>query len=81
MPRSLVRGIEQPAGGGGAASLTVEEVDGAPSFTSISTLRFDQVDGFAISQPGAGIARIDFSGGAATDQDARVLAYLALMGF
>ena len=42
--------------GGG---LTVSEVDLAPSYTSITTVRFDQADGFVVSQPAAGIARID----------------------
>lgn len=41
------------------AGITVEEVDGSPSYTSVSTLRFDQADGFQLSQPGAGIARVD----------------------
>ena len=39
--------------------LTVSEVDLAPSYTSITTVRFDQADGFVVSQPAAGIARID----------------------
>lgn len=41
------------------ASLTVEEVDGSPSYTSTTTLRVDQADGFQLSQPGAGIVRLD----------------------
>lgn len=78
MARGLVRGIVAPAGGAGAASITVEEVDGSPSFAAITTLRFDQGDGFIVSQPGAGIARVDFTG---ADQDARIYGLLALMRF
>jgi hypothetical protein len=48
-----------PGGGGGA--LTIEEVDGAPTaaYAPISTLRFHSGDGFDVSQPAAGIARLD----------------------
>ena len=41
--------------------LDVEEVDGSPSYTEINVIRFDQVDGFVITQPGAGIARVDLA--------------------
>lgn len=44
--------------GGG---ITAEEVDGAPSYAATTTLRFDQTDGFVITQPGAGIARVDLA--------------------
>ena len=40
---------------------TVEEVDGAPSYADSDTIRFDQADGFVITQPGAGIARVDLA--------------------
>ena len=40
---------------------TVEEVDGAPSLTTITTLRFDSADGFVLTQPSAGIARVDLN--------------------
>ena len=40
---------------------TIEEVDGAPSYTDSDTIRFDQADGFVITQPGAGIARVDLA--------------------
>lgn len=43
------------------AGATVEEADGTPSYTGSTTLRFDQVDGFVITQPSAGIARIDLA--------------------
>ena len=39
----------------------VEEVDGAPSITGVSTLRFDQADGFVVTNPGANIARVDLA--------------------
>lgn len=42
------------------ADLTVAEVDGTPSYTGISSLQFDQADGFVVSQPSAGVARVDF---------------------
>jgi hypothetical protein len=44
-----------------SASMTVEEVDGSPSYTDITTLRFDQTDGFVVTNPSAGVARIDVS--------------------
>ena len=40
---------------------TVEEVDGAPSYTDSDTIRFDQADGFVLTQPGAGIVRVDLA--------------------
>ncbi|OWY59968.1 hypothetical protein B7486_71720, partial [cyanobacterium TDX16] len=33
----------------------------SPSYTGTATLRFDQTDGFVVSQPGAGIARVDLA--------------------
>lgn len=65
MARGLVRGIVTSGGGGGGggAGVTVEEVDGTPTFAGITTLRFDQADGFVVSQPGAGIARVDVTAG------------------
>lgn len=44
-----------------AANPTVEEVDGAPSYTDSDTIRFDQADGFVLTQPGAGIVRVDLA--------------------
>lgn len=52
--------------GGAANNLTVEEADGSPSLAAISVIRFDQADGFVVSNPAAGVARIDFTGGAAS---------------
>lgn len=42
-------------------SITVEEVDGTPSYTGITTIRFDQADGFVVTNPSAGVARIDLT--------------------
>jgi len=39
--------------------LTVEAADGSPSYSGIRRLQFDEADGFAVSNPGIGIARID----------------------
>lgn len=50
-----------PATGGGSA-LTVQDVDGSPSVAGVTTLRFDAGDGFAITSPGAGVARVDLDG-------------------
>lgn len=55
--------------------ITVEEEDGAPSYDDITTIRFDQADGFVVSQPSAGVARIDSSGTPAPDEEARLLAF------
>lgn len=46
----------------GSSALTVREVDGSPSIGSVNTIEFDQTDGIVVSNPGAGIARIDLSG-------------------
>lgn len=41
---------------------TIEEADGSPSITTPTTLRFDQADGFVLTNPSSGVARIDLSG-------------------
>lgn len=42
---------------------TIEEADGSPSYTSsITTLRFDQADGFVLTNPVAGVVRVDLTG-------------------
>jgi len=58
--------------------LTVEEVDGTPTLTGITTLQFDQADGFVVSQPAVGVARINATGTAAPDNDAQILAWMGL---
>ena len=45
----------------GLVAMTVEEVDGSPSITSTATLRFDQVDGFVVTNPSGSIARVDLA--------------------
>ncbi len=40
---------------------SVEEADGAPALLNVETLRFDQSDGFVVSEPVAGIARVDLA--------------------
>jgi hypothetical protein len=52
--------ISQPIG---AVGLTVKESDGTPSYSNITSIEFDQADGFSLSQPGAGRVKVDFSGG------------------
>ncbi len=52
---------------GTGLTLSVGEVDLSPVYTNISTLLFDQADGFTVSQPAAGVARIDFTGGSSFD--------------
>lgn len=47
---------------GVTAGITAEEQDGSPSYTSTTTLRFDQGDGFVLTQPAAGVTRIDIQG-------------------
>lgn len=44
-----------------AASITVEEADGAPSLVGSTTVRFDQADGFVVSNPSGSIARVDLA--------------------
>ncbi len=62
------------------AGIRVEEVDGLPSLTGIVKLQFDQADGFVVTQPSAGIARIDISGAPINDQEARFLAFWDIWG-
>lgn len=58
-PETETCGVAVAAGSG---ALTVEENDGSPSYTGITTLRFDQADGFTITNPSDGVARVDFAG-------------------
>lgn len=43
------------------AGLEVKEVDGAPDYLAVTVLSFDQADGFVLTQPGAGQARVDMA--------------------
>lgn len=78
--RGLVRGLIVPASGGGG-SLTVEEVDGAPSVGSVTKIKFAQADGFTVTDETGGIVRINVAAAAAPDQDARIYALMAQLGF
>ena len=51
-------------GSGTAASgtITVEDDDGNPSYSGVHTVRFDQDDGFTLSNPSAGVVQVDFAG-------------------
>lgn len=40
---------------------TIEEADGSPSISPPSTLRFDQADGFVLTNPSGTIARVDLA--------------------
>ncbi len=70
-------GILQGTGGGGGTPtvITVEDIDSVPSYTNVATLQFDQADGFVITSPVAGTARIDSTGTPSPDQEARFLAW------
>jgi hypothetical protein len=50
-----------------AAGLTVEALDGAPSYDDVVRLQFDEDDGFVVSQPLAGVARVDIDPALARD--------------
>lgn len=52
--------------------LTVEEVDGSPKVLNVHTIRFDQADGYRVSEDSPGVARLDFvdqGGGGDADLD------------
>jgi len=63
MPGNMADGDEDGGGGGGGPEfvLRVREVDGTPSYAPIHIIEFDQADGFVVSQPAVGTARIDLS--------------------
>jgi hypothetical protein len=48
-------------GTGSSSGVTVQEADGSPSYTASATLQFDSADGFVVSQPSSGVARVDFA--------------------
>ena len=51
--------VERDFTAASAGSIQVEDVDESPSVSSVTQLRFDSGDGFVVSSPGAGIARVD----------------------
>ena len=75
------QGQIKQSGGGGSGSITVEELDGSPSVTSVTKIIFDQSDGLTVAAGGAGEAIIGSTGTPAPDVDARIYGLLALMGF
>src|SRR5262245_43240571 len=58
--------LKSEAGAGGGGTIAIEEVDGTPAYTGIATLRVDSADGFVLSQPAAGIARLDIAAATAS---------------
>lgn len=48
------------------AGLIVEEADGSPRYAAVTTLRLDQADGFVVTNPSAGVARIDIQAATTT---------------
>lgn len=48
-----------------SAPIVVREVDGDPSVTPVTTIEFDQDDGFVLSDQGSGVVRLNFVGGGA----------------
>ena len=55
---TLVIAGSATAGGG---SLTVEEADAAPSISSVSTIQFDQADGFTVTDETGGQIQVDLT--------------------
>lgn len=50
--------------GSNPGNLSVRELDGSPTVLNVSTLTLDQTDGFVVSTPAAGEARIDLASAA-----------------
>jgi hypothetical protein len=48
-------------GGGGGGSLTVKEVDGSPTVTSVDTIQFQQASGFVVTDQTGGAVRVDLA--------------------
>lgn len=48
--------------GGPLQGITAAAADGTPSYAGVTELRFDETDGFVLSQPSAGVVRVDFAG-------------------
>lgn len=52
--------------GSGISGIDVEDVDESPTVATVTQLRFDSADGFVVSSPGAGIARVDMQAASQT---------------
>lgn len=74
--RSGVIGTVTVSGGGG--SLTVREVDGTPSVTSVTTIEFDQGAGLIVTDQTGGVARVSSSGGGGGLSHAQTMSRLSL---
>lgn len=77
--RSGVTGTITVSGGGGG-SITVREVDGAPSVASVTTVEFDEGAGFVVTDQTGGVARVSSSGGGSGLTHPQVMARTS-MGF
>lgn len=51
------------SGGGSGTLAGVGGADGTPSYAGVTTLLFDEADGFVLSEPSPGVVQIDFTGG------------------
>lgn len=60
---------------GGVVAITLQEQDGSPSYTGVTTLVVDQADGFVLTQPSANTARLDIA--AATEAQAGIVSLAA----
>jgi hypothetical protein len=71
-------GAIKGSGTGGGGSLTVEEVDGAPSIASVTKLKFAQADGLTVTDEGGGVVRINDTGagGGLSSTDLEFLAWV-----
>jgi hypothetical protein len=66
--------ISAPGLGGLLGGLTIEDADGAPEYAKVTTIQFDQADGFTLSETVPGTVRVDFtfSGVTGTGTDNRI---------
>lgn len=52
------------------ASITVKEQDGTPSYSGMTTVQFDQADGFVVTNPSGTTAQIDLSSASTSQKGA-----------
>lgn len=52
---------------GGLTAITVEEADGTPSYTDITKIQFDQASKLKVTQPSAGVAKVEIEGLTSTE--------------